>query len=98
MKRTAGRIIVAIALAALVLARPARAAERLVNRPHYLIHTDLDPQFAEELAHRLEPLYGEYSDRLATFGKAPNVPRMEVYLFRSQADYLRFTDGKIRNS
>ena len=98
MNRTACRLILAIALAALALPRQARAAERVLDRPHYLIHTDLDPQFAEELADRLESLYSFYADRLPTPGEALNMPRMEVYLFRSQSDYLRFTDGKIRNS
>jgi len=98
MTRTLGRLFLAIALAALALPAPARAGERTLNRPHYLIHTDLDPQLADDLANRLEAMYGEYSQRLATLGKAPNVPRMEVYLFRNQSDYLRFTDGKIRNS
>ena len=98
MNRTFRRLIFAIALAGLVLPASARAAERVLNRPHYLVHTDLDPQFADELADRLEALYGEYSYRLTMFGKAADVPRMEVYLFRSQSDYLRFTDGKIRNS
>jgi hypothetical protein len=98
MKRTLRPLLLAIALAWLALPSNARAAERVLDRPHYVIHTDLDPQFAEELADRLEAMYGEYAWRLSAFGIPPSVQRMEVYLFRSQADYLRFTDGKIRNS
>jgi hypothetical protein len=76
----------------------ARAQTRLINTPHYVIHTDLDNALARELSQRIEAMYQEYSQRLAAFSGASHYPRMEVYLFRRQEDYIEFTGGKIRNT
>ncbi|HEY8748580.1 MAG TPA: DUF1570 domain-containing protein [Tepidisphaeraceae bacterium] len=77
---------------------PARAQTHLLPTPHYLIHTDLDDSIAKDMAQRIEGMYSEYSQRLAAFSGVSNYPRMEVYLFRQQQDYVKFTGGKIRNT
>ena len=88
-----------LALLALVLvAAPAQAQLRSFHTPHYLIHTDLEDALAKELGQRMEGMYDEYSQRLAAFSGNGRLPRMEVYLFRRQQDYVSFTGGKIKNT
>lgn len=65
---------------------------------HYRIHTDLDPDLANDLATRLDGMYAEYQRRLANFRIEPSAPRLEVHLFRRRQDYLRFTGDRWRNS
>jgi hypothetical protein len=65
---------------------------------HYRIHTDLDDDLAQDLARRLDGMYGEYQRRLANFQIEPSAPPLEVHLFRRQSDYLRFTGQRWRNS
>lgn len=43
-------------------------------------------------------MYEEYARRLSAFQPENDVPRLEVYLFRTQADYLRFTGEKLQNT
>jgi hypothetical protein len=77
----------------------ARADEaRQFNTRHYLVHTDLDAVLATDLAQRLDAMYDQYSQRLAGFQGHGAVPRLEVYLFRTQQEYARFTGGRMQNS
>ncbi len=75
----------------------AAGALRLLNARHYRIHTDLDPALVEDLARRMDAMYDEYDRRLSAFGAA-KAPRFEVYLFQSQADYLRFSGERWKNT
>ena len=82
----------------LSLAGPAHAQSRIIQTPHYVIHTDLDDSFSQDLARRIEGMYDEYAQRLAAFSGTSKYPRMEVYLFRRQSDYLSFIGGKMQNT
>jgi hypothetical protein len=69
-----------------------------ISTPHYLIHTDLDDALSRELSERMEAMFGQYSQRLAAFNRSPSVPRMEVYLFKNQRDYVALIGGRLKNS
>ena len=87
--------------ALLVLALPPalRGADlRQFNTRHYLVHTDLDTALSADLSQRLDAMYDEYNQRLALFRGRGTIPRLEVYLFRNQRDYVAFTHGKMQNS
>ena len=72
---------------------------RTVDSRHYRIRTDLDPEFARDLARRMDAMYDEYARRLAAFRpEAANLPRLEVFLFRTQKDYLAFTGERLHNT
>jgi hypothetical protein len=79
------------ALCSLWLISSARADLRVLQTQHYTIHTDLDAQLAEDLAHRMEAMYAEYSQRLAEFNPPRDAARFEVYLFNRRSDYARYT-------
>ena len=66
---------------------------------HYRIYTDLDEPLAVDLGRRLDAMYDVYSDRLSQFNsRGAPLPRFEVYLFRSQADYLKLTGTRLKNT
>jgi hypothetical protein len=71
---------------------------REIKTRHYRIHTDLDRALADDLARRMDGMYDEYSRRLSTFTTGREIPALEVYLFRRQEDYLKFTGEKMRNT
>src|SRR5689334_13629041 len=82
-----------LALVSLLLLSPLARGEanlRSVPTDHYLIHTDLDDDLAQDLAKRMDAMYEEYSRRLADFKDEREIPRLQVYLFAKQDDYLRF--------
>jgi hypothetical protein len=87
-------------LLALVLASPARAdaSLRTIGSQHYQVHTDLDDDFAHDLARRMDAMYEEYSRRLASFKAEREVPQLHVYLFARQDDYLKFTGERLKNT
>jgi hypothetical protein len=90
-------------LAALALsATPALQADEpklsVLRTRYYRIHTDLDPELSRDLARRLDAMYDEYQRRLSNFSTEKSAPALEVYLFRRQQDYLRFTGQRWRNS
>lgn len=88
-----------VPITALLLAPMARAEEaRQFNTRHYLVHTNLDASLAADLAQRLDAMYDLYSQRLAVFEGHGAVPRLEVYLFRTQKEYATFTGGRMQNS
>src|SRR6476619_8161851 len=82
----------------LSIATTGRAQTRLIHTPHYLIHTDLEDSLSNDIARRMEGMFDEYAQRLAAFSGTSRYPRMEVYLFRRQSDYLALTGGKIQNT
>ena len=71
---------------------------RAIQTPHYRIHTDLPPELADDLARRMEAMHGQYAQRLSDFKPPQDVPRLEVYLFRTQADYLDFAGRQFANT
>ena len=90
--------LLAPVIACLLGAGVASASTHDLNTRHYLLHTDLDDKLVNDLAQRLDGMYDEYSTRVARFGRSGSVPRLEVYLFRQQKDYARFTENKLPNS
>ncbi|HEY2589428.1 MAG TPA: DUF1570 domain-containing protein [Tepidisphaeraceae bacterium] len=91
--------VAAFILVTALLAPALRAADvRQFNTRHYLVHTDLDAALCADLAQRLDAMYDEYDQRLSIFRGHGHIPRLEVYLFRTQQEYLTFTQGKMQNS
>lgn len=71
----------------------------VVLTDHYRIHTDLPDDLAEELSKRMEAMYGEYERRFASFRPDDGQrPRLEAFLFRTQDEYVKFTDAKLKNT
>ncbi len=68
---------------------------RTLPTQHYLIHTDLDPAFANDLAKRMEAMYAEYRRRLEDFKPAASDSKLEVYLFNHKNDYDELTEHKV---
>src|SRR5947208_15875271 len=100
--RTRSLILLAL-LAVLPGARAAAAAGppnmREIQTRHYRIHTDLDYELANDLAQRLDAMYDAYSWRLRLFREEGHeVPRFEVYLYRSQRDYLQLTGNRMKHT
>jgi hypothetical protein len=61
---------------------------RVFETTHYRVHTDLDPDLADDLGRRLDVMYDEYSRRLAEFGRPNDSSPLEVYVVHSQQKYL----------
>ncbi len=70
---------------------------RVLDTPHYRIHTDLEQRLAEDLGVRMESMYAEYSVRLADFNPSSE-RRLEVYLFKDRKDYATFTGDSFTNT
>src|SRR3954453_5775601 len=93
--------VVPLALLALLAFAPAARGEanlRSIPTDHYLIHTDLQDDLARDLAMRMDAMYDEYSRRLADFKDAREIPRLQVYLFARQDDYLKFTGDRLKQT
>lgn len=99
--------LTALPLVLLILSPAARVAAeprafqtepREYHTEHYTIHSDLDSDLTLDLGRRMEAMYSQYSQRLAAFGDASNLPPMQVWLFRHQRDYLQLTGHLIENS
>jgi hypothetical protein len=104
---TAVPIAWVLALLALLPAAAGAGAADAPNTPrmwvvltdHYRIHTNLDDALVEDLSKRMEAMYGEYERRFASFKPDDGQrPRLEAYLFRTQDEYLKFTDAKLKNT
>lgn len=92
-------VVALAAVSLLVSTRPAVAAEpRTLDTRHYRIHTDLDAELTRDLAGRMDAMYDEYTRRLSAFKPPADVPPLEVHLFRTQADYLKFTGEQLHNT
>lgn len=104
VRSTSPRPVAATLLAALLVlcvSRPAAAADlRTLDTRHYRIRTDLDAELAADLSARMDAMYEEYARRLAAFMPADRaaVPRLDVLLFRHQADYLKATGERLQNT
>lgn len=61
---------------------------------HYRLFTDVDADLRREVADRLDALYDEYARRLVDFPQPADAPRFNVYVFRRQEDYARFTNDR----
>lgn len=92
----ASRPVFALALT-LAVATAAEAQQTTIESQHYRIHSDLDPAATRDYARRLDAMYREYQKRLAEF-EVKNHAKFEVYLFRKQSDYRRFTGNKLPHS
>ena len=66
----------------------------IIHSQHYEIHTDLDPAFAAELAHRMDVMYEEYEKRLKDLRPPQSAPALDAYLFTREEDYLAFTENR----
>lgn len=64
---------------------------------HYRLYTDVDPDFAHDLAIRLDAMYDEYSRRLSAFGNG-SVDRLDVYVFNKRDDYSEFIQDRLPNT
>lgn len=100
-----GGVLLALLVIGLV-AIPAHAAPEpegpagfaVLRTKYYRIHTDIDRDLAEDLARRMDAMFDEYQRRLSAFTREKSAPQLEVFLFRRQDDYLRFTGERWRNS
>jgi hypothetical protein len=82
----------------LAIVPSARGELREINTRHYRLHTDLDDALAQNLGQLLDSMYDEYAQRLAVISGGAAIPRLEVYLFRTQKEYLKFSHGRLRNT
>ncbi len=71
---------------------------RTLRSAHYLVHTDLEPALAEDLAKRLDAMHDEYARRLGAFSAIDPSEKFEVYLFAHRADYMRLTQSRYPNT
>ena len=94
----------ALAVIFITFAASLRAADKepgglsILRTRHYRIHSDLDRDTTEDLARRMDSMYDEYDRRWAAFRTGQSAPALEVYVFRKQDDYVRFTGDRWRNS
>ena len=79
-----------------VLARPPCGRSRRSTT----IHTDLDPQLADDLARRMDKMYELYANRLSGFarGEAQDGAAVRGVLFRRQQDYLNYAGERMKNT
>jgi len=71
---------------------------RSIETAHYVLHTDVDADFAKDLAIRLDAMYVEYSRRLVAFKSAKSSEAFNVYVFREKKDYARLTKDRFPNT
>jgi hypothetical protein len=87
------------ALVIVIAAWPVGAGQlRDSSTRHYSIHSNLDPDLTADLGQRLDAMYEEYDHRLALFRTSASLPRLEVFLFSTQREYLSFTGNRMQNS
>lgn len=65
---------------------------------HYVLHTDVSPDFARDLGERLDAMYEEYSRRLGAFGKNDTGEPPHVWVFNRKIDYMKFIDDRLPNT
>ena len=71
--------------------RAGAAQMRKCETEHYIIHTDVDEELAGDLTRRMDAMFEEYSRRLVEFEPPQGEAKLEVYIFVSRDDYIRFT-------
>lgn len=62
---------------------------RTFSSQYYIIKTDLEAGLAQDLARRMDVMYGEYWKRLGSFAGGGEPQPSVVYLFARRQDYLR---------
>ena len=68
------------------------ASMPVVRSTHYIIHTDIaDPDFVDDLAKRMDVMYGLYAEQLSEFRPPADAPPLPVYLFAQRSRYVTFT-------
>jgi hypothetical protein len=72
-------------------AYPATAEMRRLQTEHYIMHTDVESELADDLGRRMDRMFDEYADRLDEFASAKTAKRREVYIFANRADYIALT-------
>ena len=87
-----------LGLAGSVPAAVVAADLRDIRTKHYLIHTDLEPALADDLAKRMDAMFDEYARRMAEFNPVSTKDKLPVYLFQKQDDYMEATQGKVPNT
>ncbi|HVT89386.1 MAG TPA: DUF1570 domain-containing protein [Tepidisphaeraceae bacterium] len=97
MKEMKAFVLALCALSPLWMAATLRAQMRTLNTIHYRIHTDIEQRLAEDMAVRMEAMYGDYSQRLSNFSP-PGDATFEVYLFKNQKDFSHLTDDRFPNT
>src|SRR5205085_9797456 len=70
---------------------------RDVETDHYVIHTDLERDLADDLAARADLMYREYARRLSSFAPRGDQQPFQLFLFARRADYTRPTQDKLPN-
>lgn len=96
------RMRLALFFAAVILLTSSRAVAhagaRVIETPHYRIHSDIDPLLADDLARRMEVMFDQYARRFSAFADTQDHERLEVYLFNSKSSYTRFTNDRFPNT
>lgn len=64
---------------------------------HYILHTDVGVEFADDLGLQLDAMHDEYTRRLGAFG-ATEDGRRDVWVFTRKSDYVRFIDDRLPNT
>ena len=88
------------AVTLLLAARQTLAADRplpVYQTAHYNLHTDVDVEFADDLAGQLDAMHGEYTRRLGAFG-TETAGRRDVWVFSKKIDYVKFIDDRLPNT
>jgi hypothetical protein len=64
---------------------------REVTTKHYVIHTNIAAELADDLARRMDAMHEEYSRRMKDFAPPKDAPKLPAYLFAKHAEYREFT-------
>ena len=77
-----------VAAIACLLLTSAPSGGRTITKwtPHYIVKTDINEQFAGEVAELMEHIYKEYSRRFSSFTRRRK-DRFEVLVYKHQKDY-----------
>ena len=77
---------------------PAHAQLRPLTTNHYRIQTDVDPFLADDLGHRMDAMFDEYSRRLVDFSPQEGNRLFDVYIFEHHGQYLNYTNNRFPNT
>jgi hypothetical protein len=89
----------AVALVVLFLTAPIALAQlRPLTTNHYRIQTDVDSFLADDLSHRMDAMYDEYSRRLVDFSPNQGGRLFDVYIFQKHGEYVNFTNNRAPNT
>jgi hypothetical protein len=71
---------------------------RVLATAHYRIETDLASELSDDLAQRMDAMYDEYTRRFSQVVQLRPAKPLQVYLFRSRADYLHLVGPRYLNT